>query len=61
MVHVLMFLLLSQPKPLEPKPADVKPPVEVKTAPAPMAPDVKAHQRRLGRVRSGQAQLHRCG
>ncbi len=42
MVHALMILLLSQARPLEAKPADVKPAVVVKTAPAPMAADVKA-------------------
>ena len=41
MVHVMMFLLLSQPRPLEPKPADAKPAVEVKAIPAALAPDVK--------------------
>ena len=40
MVHVLMLLLLSQPKALEPAPADLKP--KVKAAPAPMTPEVKA-------------------
>jgi outer membrane lipoprotein carrier protein len=42
MVHAIMLLLLSQPRPIEPKPADVKPPVEVKVVAVPMAPDVKA-------------------
>lgn len=44
MVHLMMFMLLSQPRALEPKPADVKPAAEVAkpAAPAPMEPDVKA-------------------
>jgi outer membrane lipoprotein carrier protein len=42
MVHVMMVLLLSQARPIEPKPADIKPPAEVKVIAAPMAPDVKA-------------------
>ncbi len=42
MVRLMMWLLLSQPRPLEPKPADVRPAVEVKAAATPMAADVKA-------------------
>ncbi len=40
MVHLLMFMLLSQPRPLEAKPADVKPAaVETRAA---LTPEVKA-------------------
>ena len=40
MVHLLMCLLLSQPKPLEPAPADLKP--AAKAVPVAMPADVKA-------------------
>ena len=42
MVHAMLMMLLTQPLPIEPKPADVKPPAEVKRVPVTMAPDVKA-------------------